>query len=299
MKKPVLVILAAGMGSRYGGLKQVDPVGPNGEAIMDYSVYDAIQSGFDKIVFVIRKDFEELFKEKIGSKYASRITVDYAFQSLDDLPAGFTVPEGREKPWGTGHALYAARNVVNTPFAVINADDFYGRDSYMKVAGLLDAAAPGNYCMCAFEMEKTLSENGTVSRGICEVDAAGNLTSVVEHTKLYPVRGGVASEQADGSVIEYTGKEPVSMNMWGFGPDIFTKLEPLFRDWLTENGSALKSEFYIPLVVSELIDSKQAVLKVETSSASWFGVTYKEDKPQVVAAIANLVQSGVYPEKLF
>ena len=184
MSKKTLVILAAGMGSRYGGLKQVDPVGPGGEAIMDYSVYDAIQAGFDKIVFVIRKDFEELFREKIGSKYASRIAVDYAFQSLDDLPGGFTVPDGREKPWGTGQALYAARHVVNSNFAVINADDFYGRDSYVKVAALLDTAAPGNYCMCAFEMSKTLSENGTVSRGICEVDANGNLASVVEHTKL-------------------------------------------------------------------------------------------------------------------
>ena len=295
-----LIVLAAGMGSRYGGLKQIDPVGPSGEAIMDYSVYDAVRAGFDRIVFVIRRDFEALFREKIGVKYAGSVAVDYAFQSLDDLPSGFAVPEGREKPWGTGQALYAARTLVKEPFAVINADDFYGRDGYEKLARRLDASQPGEYCMCAFEMDKTLSENGTVSRGVCRCDDRGFLVSVTEHTKLSPAPdGGVDSLMPDGSTVKFTGREPVSMNMWGFMPDIFEKIEPVFREFLAGRGGELKSEFYIPLLVSELIGSGQAVLKVETSASSWFGVTYREDKPRVVAAIAELVKSGAYPARLF
>ncbi len=297
--KPTLLILAAGMGSRYGGLKQLDPVGPGGETIMDYSVFDAMRAGFDRVVFVIRHDFEELFKEQVGSKYAGQIAVGYAFQSIDDLPGGFQVPAGREKPWGTGQAVYAARDVVNAPFAAINADDFYGADGYRKLAAALSEPAPDEYCMCAFDMNKTLSENGTVSRGVCTVDADGYLETVVEHTKLLGIEGGVKSTLEDGSSVMFTGREPVSMNMWGFTPDLFDRLEKLFSGWLAKYGSEMKSEFYIPLVVSQLIDARQIRLKVCQSAAPWFGVTYREDKPGVVAAIRQLVDSGEYPEKLW
>ncbi|WP_176013457.1 sugar phosphate nucleotidyltransferase [Victivallis sp. Marseille-Q1083] len=302
--KPTLLVLAAGMGSRYGGLKQLDQLGPSGETIMDYSIYDAIRAGFGKVVFIIRHDIEKEFKDVIGKRYEGRIAIDYAFQSLDDLPAGFSVPEGRQKPWGTGQAVYAARDVVREPFAVINADDFYGADGYRKLAEYLSRAEDkngiGDYCMCAFVMRNTLSENGSVSRGVCEVDASGDLTKVVEHAKIERAADGrIVSTLEDGSAVDFTGEELVSMNMWGFTPSLFGRMEALFSAFLQERGRELKSEFYIPFVADALIHRRQAQLKVLTSADAWFGITYREDRPHVVASIQALVDRGVYPAKLF
>ena len=301
--KPTLLVLAAGMGSRYGGLKQLDPVGPNGEPIMDYSIFDAIRAGFGKIVFVIRRDIEEEFKKVIGTRYAGHVEVEYAFQRLDDLPDDYTVPPERTKPWGTGQAVYAARNVIHTPFAVINADDFYGADAYKKMAAYLsqaqDREGKGDFAMCAFILANTLSENGSVSRGICEKDAADNLIKVVEHTKILREGNAIHSYLEDGSIATFTGEELVSMNMWGFTPSLFPRLEKLFCEFLAARGKELKSEFYIPFVADSMIHSGEATVKVLTSTSSWFGITYREDKPQVVASIRNLVDSGAYPETLF
>ena len=302
--KITLLVLAAGMGSRYGGLKQLDPVGPSGETLMDFSIYDAIRAGFERVVFVIRRDIETAFREQIGSRYAGRIEIDYAFQRLDDLPAGFAVPAGREKPWGTGQAVFAAREVVREPFAVINADDFYGADSYRQLAGYLKqcrAGEPVDGCMCGFLMKNTLSENGTVSRGVCSVDAAGNLENVVEHTRLVRTAGGGAdSLRDDDSVLaHFTGDELVSMNCWGFSPALFGELERLFADFLTARGGELKSEFYIPFVADRLIRERRARVRMLTSHAGWFGITYRADRPVVVAGLRSLVERGDYPEKLF
>ncbi len=301
--KITLLVLAAGMGSRYGGLKQLDQVGPSGETLMDYSIYDAIRAGFDKVVFVIRRDIEAEFKKVIGSRYEGRIAIDYAYQSLDDLPAPFTIPEGREKPWGTGQAVYAARNVVHEPFAVINADDFYGADSYRKLAAYLKNCRPGkpmDGCMCGYLLENTLSENGSVSRGVCTVDEAGHLVKVVEHTKLdRQPDGTVLSSREDGSTVTFTGRELVSMNCWGFSPELFNELERLFGEFLTKRGTELKSEFYIPFVADQLIQEKRAALKMLTSDAEWFGITYREDRPVVVEGLKKLVAAGAYPGKLF
>lgn len=301
--KPTLLVLAAGMGSRYGGLKQLDQVGPNGETIIDYSIYDAIQAGFGKVVFIIRHDFEAEFRKAVGDHYAKKIEVDYAFQSLDDLPASFKVPEGRQKPWGTGQAVYAARKVVKEPFAVINGDDFYGRSGYCQMAKYLSQAKDGamaDYCMCGFQMKNTLSENGSVSRGVCDV-VDGKLTKVVEHTTLErdPAGSGVLSKMENGSVVKFTGEEIVSMNLWGFTPSLFDNLERLFIDFLSKRGNEMKSEFYIPSVADTLIREKLATVEVMTSKDSWFGVTYREDKEFVMNSIRELVAKGVYPEKLF
>ncbi len=298
-----LVLLAAGMGSRYGGLKQLDTLGPNGETLMDYSVYDAIRAGFTKVVFIIRHDIEEEFKRVIGSRYAGSIEVDYAFQDLKDLPGGFVPPVDRVKPWGTAHALYAARNVVKTPFAVLNADDFYGRDSFAKVAAYLDERAPagGLYgAMCGFKVANTLSENGTVSRGICEVKD-GNLASVVEHTKIVrnSASGKIESTLEDNSVIELAEDVLVSMNLWGFSPEIFPEIERLLNEFLAARGSELKSEFYIPSVADNLIQANKMQIKMLTTNSSWFGVTYREDRDQTVATLKALTDSGEYPNKLF
>lgn len=301
--KITLLVLAAGMGSRYGGLKQLDQVGPSGETLMDYSIYDAIRAGFDQVVFVIRHDIEAEFKRVVGSRYQGRIDIDYAFQSLDDLPAPHSVPAGREKPWGTGQAVYAARHVVKNPFAVINADDFYGRDSYEKLAAYLKNCRPGkpmDGCMCGYRLKNTLSENGSVSRGICSVDQAGNLAKVVEHTKLdRQDDGSVKSTLEDGSTVRFSGEELVSMNCWGFSPELFNELERLFSEFLTQRGNELKSEFYIPFVADQLIREKRAAIKMLTSDASWFGITYREDRPVVVEGLRKMAASGAYPEKLF
>ena len=300
--KLTLLVLAAGMGSRYGGLKQLDEVGPSGETVMDYSVFDAMRAGFDRVVFVIRKDIEEAFRAAIGSRYADRIEVAYAFQDMNDLPAGFRVPEGRTKPWGTGQAVYAARKLLDGPFAVINADDFYGADSYRKLAGYLKSAPEDGKirgCIASFVLSNTLSENGSVSRGICSADAAGNLSKVVENTKIFRRDGKVISVQGDGAELEFTGEELVSMNSWGFMPELVGELERLFTGFLEEHGTELKSEFYLPFAVDTLIREGRAEIKMLKSEDSWFGITYREDKPFVQAALRKLVAEGAYPEKLF
>ena len=303
--KPTLVVLAAGMGSRYGGLKQVDPVGPSGEAILDYSVFDAIRGGFGKIVFIIRKDIEAEFKEKIGSKYAGHVDIDYCFQDMNDLPAGFSVPEGRTKPWGTAHAVRAARDVVKTPFAVINADDFYGRDAMAKLGTFLSHCTPSDprgisqslgFAMVGYRLDLTLSENGSVARGICETDAAGNLVGVTERTKL--VKSGDHAHDEESN-LDFPLDSRVSMNCWGFSSGLFEELEKRFTKFLAERGTEMKSEWYIPFVVDELIKEGKASCRMLPTDSSWFGVTYREDKPFVVGEIAKLVAQGEYPQKLF
>ena len=299
--KPTLVVLAAGMGSRYGGLKQVDPVGPSGEAILDYSVFDAVRGGFGKVVFIIRKDFEQEFKAKIGAKYAGVIAVDYCFQDLNDLPPPYVFPEGRTKPWGTAHATRAARNVVKEPFAVINADDFYGRDAMAKLGAYLSGVDPDSldFAMVGYRLSLTLSENGSVARGICRVSAEGMLQGVIEMTKL--VRSGDMAENQEDP--EHPVKVPldsrVSMNCWGFTPRLFAELEDRFVRFLAARGTEMKSEWYIPFVVDELIGEGKATCRLLPTDSSWFGVTYREDKPYVMDEIAKLVKAGEYPERLF
>lgn len=300
--KPTLLVLAAGMGSRYGGLKQIDPIGPNGEIIIDYSIYDAVKAGFGKVVFVIRKDIEDTFKKHIGSRFEGIIPVDYAYQELDDLPPGFKVPKGREKPWGTGHAIFAARNIVNEPFAVINADDFYGRSAYSLLSRKLVNAKDSDvadYSMVGFVLKNTLSEHGFVSRGVCELDKNDTLLTVVERTNIVKTEDGAEATLDNGEKLPLTGDEVVSMNFWGFTPSLFIHLEKLFTEFLNDRGEELKSEFYIPSVVADLIKQEKAKAKVLTSTDSWFGVTYPDDKDMVVKSVRELVSSGAYPEKLF
>ena len=285
--------MAAGMGSRYGGLKQLDAIGPSGETIIDYSVYDAIKAGFTKVVFIIRKDFEQEFKSKITDKYEGQIQVEFAFQDLNDLPDEFTCPEGREKPWGTGHAIFSARNVINEPFVAINGDDFYGRESFKVVADYYRKGA-NSFSMVAFKLDKTLSSFGGVTRGLCTVNDE-KLNTVIETADLEKTDYGVSSNRD----IELDGTEPVSMNVWGFTPILFKYLEEKFVEFLSENGTEMKSEYLIPSVVNELIQSGQETVHVLRSGATWFGVTYKEDKPYVEGEIEKLVNKGEYPGKLF
>ena len=302
MQEITLVVLAAGMGSRYGGLKQLDALGPNGESVMDYSVFDAIRAGFDRVVFIIRRDFEEDFKKHIGSRYDSLIKVDYAFQALDDLPGNFEVPEGRVKPWGTGHAVYSARELLTGPFAVINADDFYGADCYKKLAGFLKNCKSGDKiagCIVTFILENTLSENGSVSRGICTIGEDGCLKKVVENTAISRKADGKIISDIDGKEVELTGFEPISMNAWGFSSAIVPELTSLFEEFLASRGSEMKSEFYLPGAVDRLINDGKADITALSSSDSWFGVTYQEDKPFVQKAIKELIADGKYPESLF
>ena len=299
--KPTLVVLAAGMGSRYGGLKQVDPVGPSGETILDYSVFDAERAGFGKVVFVIRKDFEAEFKEKVGRKYEGLVPVSYCFQDIADLPAPFTVPEGRAKPWGTAHAIRAARSEVAEPFAAINADDFYGRDAFARLAQFLSAPAAGDklhFAMVGYRLDLTLSDHGSVARGICDVQG-GMLASVREMTKLVRVPGGAENREDEANPVWLSGDTRVSMNLWGFTPDLFMALEARFPAWLEKNGSAPKSEWYIPFVVDELVREGKADVAVLPTDSRWFGVTYREDKPFVTDEIAKLVAAGEYPDCLF
>lgn len=297
--KPTLVVLAAGMGSRYGGLKQVDPVGPSGEAILDYSVFDAVRGGFGKVVFIIRHDFETEFKEKVGKKYEGLVPVEYCYQDINDLPAPYKVPEGRTKPWGTAHATRAARKVVHEPFAVINADDFYGRDAFAKLGAFLAEAKPMHFAMVGYKLALTLSENGSVARGICDVAADGSLKSVTEMTKIVRTADGAENREDPEHPVKLTARELVSMNLWGFTPELFDALEARFPAWLAANGTKEKSEWYIPFVVDELIHEGKADCKVLPTESSWFGVTYREDKPFVMAEIKKLVDSGEYPSKLF
>ncbi|MCI5492258.1 MAG: nucleotidyltransferase [Prevotellaceae bacterium] len=304
--KPTLFLLAAGMGSRYGGLKQLDGLGPHGETIMDYSIYDAIHAGFGKLVFVIRKDFEQDFREKVVSKYQGHLPVEVVFQSLEDLPSGFTVPEGRTKPWGTNHAVLMGKEAIKEPFAVINCDDFYGRDSFQVMGKYLSSLAEGSankYAMVGFRVGNTLSESGSVSRGVCSTDEKGFLTTVVERTKI--------ERKADGEVkyLEDDGETwtaipettPVSMNFWGFTPDYFTYSQDYFKYFLglESTKTNLKAEFFIPLMIDKLIKEGTATVEVLDTTSKWFGVTYPEDRPDTVAKIQKLIDDGVYPDRLF
>ena len=299
--KPTLVVLAAGMGSRYGGLKQIDPVGPNGEIILDYSIYDAIRGGFGKVVFIIRKDIEKDFKEVVSKRWEGKIEIDYVYQQLDAIPAPFTVPEGRTKPWGTGHAVMCAMDKVKEPFAVINADDFYGKSGYEQLGkALAENTDPNQFFMVGFPIKNTLSEFGSVSRGICELDDNGYLKEVIERTAIEAIGGGKAKvTDENGNEVILGGEEISSMNFWGFMPSLFDGMGAMFNEFLSKRGTELKSEFYIPFVVAEMVHSGKASVKVLRSSDSWFGVTYREDKPRVQADIKALIAAGVYPENLF
>ena len=299
---PTLLILAAGMGSRYGGLKQMDPMGPHGETVLDYSVYDAIRAGFGRVVFIIREDFAEAFQQGVGARFAGRIQVDYVFQRLDDLPEGFSVPDGRSKPWGTAHAVRAARHAIHEPFAVINADDFYGRDAYLKAAGFfagLPASASQASAMVGYPLENTLSNHGHVNRGICKTDEAGCLTNVEEYLNIERESDGLVRGNAlDGKRHVVPAGSLVSMNFWAFGPAFFVQLEEAFSRFLLESGDQMKSECYIPTVVDHLIHGGHAQCRVLQTTSPWFGVTYPDDKPHVVQAIRKLITAGEYPEQL-
>lgn len=302
--KPTLFVLAAGMGSRYGGLKQLDGLGPNGETIMDYSIFDAIRGGFGKVVFVIRKDFEDAFREKVLSKYEGHIPTELVFQSINDLPEGFKCPEGRQKPWGTNHAVLMGKDVIKEPFAVINADDFYGRNTFAvigKYLSELPAGSKNNYCMVGFRVGNTLSESGTVARGICSTDANGHLTTVVERTEIKRVDGPVCYKDEKGKWVAVPDNTPVSMNVWGFTPDYFAHSEAYFKEFLSDpkNMTNLKAEFFIPLMVNKLINEKTATVKVLDTTSHWFGVTYAADRQGVVDKIQALIDKGEYPAKLF
>lgn len=299
--KLTLLVLAAGMGSRYGGMKQLDHLGSSGETIMDYSVYDALRAGFGKVVFVIRKSFEDDFRKNILDKLAGHVETALAFQELDDLPGGHLCPNNREKPWGTGHAIWVAREVIEGPFAVINADDFYGKEAFAVMAdylgGLSASGKKGQYAMCGYALDKTLSEYGRVSRGVCLVDENENLKKVTEHTDI-------GKNKDDHIISYYTGTifkpdTAVSMNFWGFSPDIFDHLEEKLKRFLATGLDQPKSEFYIPMVVDELIGEGKASVRVLPADSHWFGVTYREDKEVAVASLRQLVLAGVYPDNLW
>ncbi len=299
--KPTLFILAAGMGSRYGGLKQLDPLGPNGETIMDYSIYDAIKAGFGKVVFVIRRDFEQDFRDKILSKYEGHIPVEVVFQSIDKLPEGYTCPADRTKPWGTNHAVLMGRDAIKEPFAVINADDFYGRDAFRVIAEELSRPhdRKGDYCMVGFRVGNTMTENGSVARGVCETKD-GMLTSVVERTAIsYDDKHNIVFTDENGDVQTLDPVTPVSMNLWGFTPDYFDYSDREFRKFLDRDLNTPKAEFFIPLAIDALINSGEATVKVLDTDSRWFGVTYAADRPGVVAKFAELHADGTYPQKLF
>lgn len=298
--KPTLLVLAAGMGSRYGGLKQLDGLGPHGETIMDYSIYDAMQSGFGKVVFVIRKDIEAEFREKILSKYEGHIPVDVVFQAIDDLPEGFVCPEGRSKPWGTNHAVMMAAGAINEPFAVINADDFYGRDAFEVVARELADAKPGKYCLVGFRVGNTMSPNGSVARGVCETDVDGMLTSIAERKDIaYDADGSIVFTDENGVKCRLEPQTPVSMNLWGLTPDYFELSKREFADYLKANISNPKAEMTIPDCMDGLIKNGDATVKVLDTVSRWFGVTYAGDRPGVVEKFAELHREGLYPEKMF
>ncbi len=293
MNDLTLLIMAAGMGSRYGGLKQLDSVGPNGETIIDYSVYDAIRAGFNKVVFVIRKEFYKEFRSLITDKYSGEVQVEFAFQELDNLPNGFFCPVGREKPWGTGHAILTTKDLIQEPFVAINGDDFYGLESFKVVAEYYQNGG-ADFSMVAFQLDNTLSDFGSVTRGLCTLDG-DKLDTVIETDGLQMSSDGMKSDRK----IVLSGKEPVSMNVWGFTPDLFFYLESMFIEFLEKEGKELKSEYLIPSVVNTLIQSGQKSVQTLHSSAKWFGVTYKEDKPYVTEQIKKLIDNGNYPKKLF
>jgi len=303
--QPELLVMAAGLGSRFGGLKQLEPVGPCGEKVMDYSLYDAKRAGVERVVFVIRREFESDFHQQVGSRFAKWMDVAYAFQEIDLLPDGFSVPEGRVKPWGTAHAVLAAKDAIKKPFIAINADDFYGRKAFSVLADWLAKPVQSEPVQCApcamvaFQMTNTLSANGTVARGVCEISENGLLSAVEEYTALEAFEGGVRNIKPDGSVVNFTGNEPVSMNFWGFQPSLFMYLEELFIDFLRERGQEMKSEFFIPFAVDEFIRTGRATVQVLNTPDHWFGITYREDKEFVVSQIRGLVNSGEYPHSLW
>ena len=286
------------MGSRYGGLKQIDPVGPAGETIIDYSIFDAMRAGFGKLVFVIRHDIEQQFREVVGSRFEKRIAVDYVFQELDKLPPGHALPAGRTKPWGTTHAILMAEHAIKEPFAAINADDFYGRSAYMVLEQHLTSGSP-DYAMAGFILKNTLSDNGSVARGVSRTDANEYLTSIVEMTKIERDGPSAKNTDADGKITRLTGDEAVSMNFWGFTPALFPQIKDEFEKFLKRAGGEQKSECYIPSTVGDLVAGGKAKVKVLRSPDSWFGVTYREDRPQVVESIRKLIAKGEYPEKLW
>ncbi len=298
--KPTLLVLAAGMGSRYGGLKQLDGLGPHGETIMDYSIYDAMQAGFGKVVFVIRKDIEDEFRAKILSKYQGHIPVDVVFQSIDELPDGFSCPEGRTKPWGTNHAVLAAVDAVNEPFAVINADDFYGRDAFEVVARQLANAVPGKYSLVGFRVGNTMSPNGSVARGVCETDADGRLTAIAERKDIaYDSDGSIVFTDENACKQTLRPETPVSMNLWGLTPDYFKLAGREFGRYLAANISNPKAEMTIPDCMDSLIKNGEASVDVLDTTSKWFGVTYAGDRPGVVEKFAELHRQGVYPDRMF
>lgn len=297
--KPTLIIMAAGMGSRYGGLKQIDPLGPNGECLLEYSIYDAIRAGFGKIIFVIRRDFEMEFKQQLGSRFEKQIEVQYAFQSIDDLPAGFTVPQGRTKPWGTGQAVLACKPFVDEPFVVQNADDFYGAEAYQVIADAFKTLPQSQSCMVGYRLRNTLSPHGSVSRGICESDA-GYLTKVTERLSI--AENNISSTiqyVENGDIVNMTGDEICSMNFWGFQPALFDTLENKFIAFLKEKGQELKSEWYIPEIIQQAIDSGETRVKLLHSNSHWFGVTYPEDRDAVVNTLQTMHDEEIYPAKLW
>lgn len=299
--KPTLLVLAAGMGSRYGGLKQLDKLGPNGATIMDYSIYDAIRSGFGKVVFVIRKDFENDFRQIVLSKYTDSIPTEVVFQSLDSLPDGFKCPTERTKPWGTNHAIMMGQTAINEPFAVINADDFYGRNTFEVMAKELSRPRDrkGDFCMVAFEVGNTMSESGTVARGVCEVKD-DQLVTVVERTAIgYNDKHEIVFTDENGMIQHLTPDTPVSMNMWGFTPDYFDYSNKSFVEFLSYNINVPKAEFFIPMVVNEMMTKGLATVKVLKTKSRWFGVTYAEDREGVVEKLARMHAEGEYPEKMF
>jgi dTDP-glucose pyrophosphorylase len=299
--KPTLLILAAGMGSRYGGIKQITPIGPNGEPIIQYSIFDAIRNGFDKIVFIIRKEIENDFRETIVSRLPENINVEFVYQELTDIPIDVEIPSERKKPWGTGHALLAARNAINEPFLIINADDFYGADSYKIAAEFLREAENSEnlYGLIGYKLINTLSDFGSVSRGVCEIDDEGYLQSVVERTEIVKENGSIKYKDENGEWQSLTGEEIVSMNMFAFTPKVFQYFNDYFIAFLKENAQNPKAEFYIPFVVNELIKNGTAKVKVPQTSAEWFGLTYKEDTELARAKMRELIEEGIYPEKLW
>lgn len=304
MTKPTLVIMAAGMGSRYGGLKQIDPVGPGGEIIMDYSIHDAVKAGFDKVVFIIKKEMEDIFRSTVGQRIDRVVKTAYVFQSIEDLPEGFSVPEGRTKPWGTGHAVLSCRNAVDTPFAVINADDFYGQSSFQMIHDYLtdmkDTGSIYQYCMVGFKLENTLTENGHVARGVCTLDSGGYLKEIHERTKIQKFGDETKYTKDDREWILIPEGSIVSMNIWGFTPSIFKELETGFPKFLNDKrDNILKAEYFLPSVVDGLISNGKAKVKVLSSKERWYGVTYQEDKPHVKQAILDMLKSGIYPENLW
>jgi hypothetical protein len=299
---PALVILAAGVGSRYGGMKQMEPIGPGGEAVLDFAVYDARRAGFGKFIFVIRREMDREFREMFGRRLARHVNVEYAFQELDMVPAGHYVHPDRKKPWGTGHAVLCAAPVLDRPFAVINADDFYGAESFRALAGFLKAAAPATpeqFAMVGYQLNRTFSEHGTVARGLCQTDAEGFLTSVEELTAIERQPDGVRNKETDGTYRKLTGREIVSLNCWGFTLGLLGGLRRLFGEFLTRNAADLQAEFFLPTVVDALIREGRARVKVLPTNATWFGVTYREDRAYVIENIRALVRAGEYPPQLW